>query len=131
MQTYTAPLRDMRFLLHELHDSTSLSHLSGLEEVTPDLLDTILEEAAKFICATLLPLNAPGDAEGCHYENGHDEQRTAVGRCPGSWPRRDRISKRCRLRPGAAATFLPQAGALLCAIKAGKASMMSLEDTAF
>ena len=70
MQTYTAPLRDMRFVLHELHDSTSLSHLPGLAEATPDLLDTILEEAAKLISARLLPLNASGDAEGCRYESG-------------------------------------------------------------
>lgn len=70
MLTYTAPLRDMRFVLHELHDSASLSHLPGFEEVTPDLMDTILEEAARFISATLLPLNASGDAEGCHYEHG-------------------------------------------------------------
>ncbi len=70
MQTYTAPLRDMRFLLHELHDSAALRTLPGLEEMTPDLLDTILEEAAKFIAEVLLPLNAAGDAEGCHFENG-------------------------------------------------------------
>jgi alkylation response protein AidB-like acyl-CoA dehydrogenase len=70
MQTYTAPLRDMRFVLHELHDSTSLSHLPGLADATPDLLDTILEEAAKLISARLLPLNASGDAEGCRYEDG-------------------------------------------------------------
>jgi alkylation response protein AidB-like acyl-CoA dehydrogenase len=70
MQTYTAPLRDMRFVLHELHGSASLTHLPGLEEITPDLLNTILEEAAKFISSVLLPLNASGDAEGCHYENG-------------------------------------------------------------
>jgi hypothetical protein len=70
MQNYTAPLRDMRFVLHELHDSSSLKHLPGLEEITPDLLDTILEEAAKFMTAVLLPLNASGDAEGCHLDNG-------------------------------------------------------------
>jgi alkylation response protein AidB-like acyl-CoA dehydrogenase len=70
MHTYTAPLRDMRFVLHELHDSTSLTHLAGLEEITPDLLDSVLEEAAKFVYAVLLPLNASGDAEGCHYEKG-------------------------------------------------------------
>jgi alkylation response protein AidB-like acyl-CoA dehydrogenase len=70
MQTYTAPLRDMRFVLHELHDSTALADLPGLEEVTPELLDSVLEEAAKFIGAVLLPINASGDAEGCHYENG-------------------------------------------------------------
>ena len=68
MQTYTAPLRDMRFVLHELHDSASLKSLPGLGDATPDLLDSILEEAAKFITATLLPLNASGDAEGCRHE---------------------------------------------------------------
>ncbi len=70
MQNYTAPLRDMRFVLHELHDSSSLNHLPGLEEMTPDLLDTILEEAAKIMTAVLLPLNASGDAQGCRLENG-------------------------------------------------------------
>jgi len=70
MQTYTPPLRDMRFVIHELHDSSALAQLPGLEEMTPDLLNTILEEAGKFISATLLPLNASGDAEGCRYENG-------------------------------------------------------------
>jgi alkylation response protein AidB-like acyl-CoA dehydrogenase len=68
MQTYKPPLRDMRFVLHELHDSTSLTKLPGLEEMTPDVLDSVIEEAGKFISATLLPLNASGDAEGCHYE---------------------------------------------------------------
>ena len=70
MQTYTAPLRDMRFVMHELHDSSTLAELPGLEEVTPELLDTVLEEAAKFITAVLLPLNASGDAEGCRYQDG-------------------------------------------------------------
>jgi alkylation response protein AidB-like acyl-CoA dehydrogenase len=70
MQNYNAPLRDMRFVLHELHDSSSLNHLPGLEEITPDLLDTILEEAAKFMTAVLLPLNASGDAQGCRLDNG-------------------------------------------------------------
>jgi alkylation response protein AidB-like acyl-CoA dehydrogenase len=70
MQTYTPPLRDMRFVIHELHDSTALARLPGLEDMTPDLLNTVLDEAGKFISGTLLPLNASGDAEGCHYEDG-------------------------------------------------------------
>ena len=70
MQTYTAPLRDMRFVMHELHDSAGLSKLPGLEDMTPELYDTVLEEAAKFLTGTLLPLNASGDAEGCRYEEG-------------------------------------------------------------
>jgi alkylation response protein AidB-like acyl-CoA dehydrogenase len=70
MQTYTAPLRDMRFVLHELHDTSALRALPGLEDMTPDLLDTVLDEAGKFLSAVLLPLNAGGDAEGCQYEGG-------------------------------------------------------------
>ncbi len=65
MQTYTAPLRDMRFVLHELHGGTQDN-----AEFTPELLDTILEEAGKFCSEVLLPLNASGDIEGCHFENG-------------------------------------------------------------
>jgi alkylation response protein AidB-like acyl-CoA dehydrogenase len=57
----------MRFVLHELHDSGALTQLPGLEEMTPDLLNTVLEEAGKFIGSVLLPLNASGDAEGCRY----------------------------------------------------------------
>src|SRR5882757_876209 len=67
MHTYTAPLRDMRFVLHELHDSAALTQPT---QITAELADSILEEAAKVIRSVLLPLNASGDAEGCHYENG-------------------------------------------------------------
>jgi alkylation response protein AidB-like acyl-CoA dehydrogenase len=70
MQTYTAPLRDMRFVLHELNDSAALRTLPGLEDMTPDLLDSILDEAGRFLTSVLLPLNAAGDAEGCRYADG-------------------------------------------------------------
>ncbi len=70
MQTYKAPLRDMRFVLHELHDSASLARLRGMEDVSPELMDSILEEAGKFAESVLLPINAPGDEVGCRLENG-------------------------------------------------------------
>ena len=70
MQVYQAPIRDMQFVIHELHDSTALTKLRGLEEVTPELIDSILEEAGKFVEHVLLPINASGDEEGCTYENG-------------------------------------------------------------
>ncbi|HEY0425886.1 MAG TPA: acyl-CoA dehydrogenase family protein, partial [Rhodopila sp.] len=70
MQTYKAPLRDMRFVLHELHDSAALTRLKGLEDVSPELMDSILEEAAKLAEEVLLPTNAPGDELGCVLENG-------------------------------------------------------------
>jgi alkylation response protein AidB-like acyl-CoA dehydrogenase len=70
MQVYTPPLRDMRFVLHELHGSEELSKLKGLEELSPDLIDAVLEEAGKFVTEVLAPLNQSGDLEGCTYENG-------------------------------------------------------------
>jgi alkylation response protein AidB-like acyl-CoA dehydrogenase len=70
MQTYTAPLRDMRFVLHELHGGDGVAALPGLEEMTPELVNTVLDEAGKFLGTVLLPLNASGDAEGCHYADG-------------------------------------------------------------
>jgi len=70
MQTYKAPLRDMRFVLHELHDSAALTKLRGLEDVSAELMDSILEEAAKVAEEVLLPTNAGGDETGCVLENG-------------------------------------------------------------
>ncbi len=70
MQTYKAPIRDMRFVLHELHDSAALTRLDGFQDVSPDLMDSILEEAAKLAEEVLLPTNAPGDEVGCVLENG-------------------------------------------------------------
>jgi alkylation response protein AidB-like acyl-CoA dehydrogenase len=60
----------MRFVLHELHNSAA--HLADINqtEITSDLIDNILEEAGKFATDILLPINASGDEEGCHYENG-------------------------------------------------------------
>ena len=70
MQIYKAPLRDMRFVLHEMLDAEQLSKLPGFEEATSDTIDAIIEESAKFCEDKLLPLNRIGDEEGCTYENG-------------------------------------------------------------
>ena len=69
MQIYKAPVRDMRFVLGEMNDIADFADL-GFEDVNEELIETILEEAAKLCEEVLLPLNATGDAEGCHYENG-------------------------------------------------------------
>ncbi len=70
MQVYEAPLRDMKFVLHELHNDDGFGNLEALAEFTPDLTDAILEEAAKVAQEVLLPLNRGGDVEGCILENG-------------------------------------------------------------
>ena len=51
MTSYSAPLRDMRFVYNELFESSDITALPGYEDATPDLVDAVLEEAAK-ICQT-------------------------------------------------------------------------------
>jgi hypothetical protein len=70
MPTYKAPVRDFQFLLHELLELDKYKDLEGFEETTPDLVNAILEEAAKFSEEVLQPLNQVGDEEGCTLENG-------------------------------------------------------------
>ena len=70
MASYTAPLRDMRFVYHELHSLDALAELPGYEEATPDIIDAVLEEAGRFCSEVLAPLNRTGDEEGCLLEDG-------------------------------------------------------------
>ena len=71
MVTYRAPLDDLRFVLHQLHDyGGRVADLPGCEEASAELVDAVLEEAARFCENELLPLNQPGDAAGCSFENG-------------------------------------------------------------
>ena len=70
MQVYNAPLRDMRFVMHELHNSAAHVAEINQPDVSAELMDSILEEAGKFAKDILLPINASGDEEGCRLENG-------------------------------------------------------------
>ncbi|MEH6649739.1 MAG: acyl-CoA dehydrogenase C-terminal domain-containing protein [Motiliproteus sp.] len=66
MPEYNAPLRDIRFAMNELLDfEQHYVALPGAEEATPDLVDAILEEGAKFSSQVLSPLNQIGDRQGC------------------------------------------------------------------
>ena len=69
MSHYHAPLRDMRFVLHELLGLAELSTLPAFSECTPDLADAILDEAAKFASGVLDPLNPIGDREGSRFSS--------------------------------------------------------------
>ena len=78
MATYQAPLRDMRFVLHELLGAErEFAALPGFEETTRDLIDPVLEEAAKLCENVMFPLLRVGDQEGCIFEDG--EVRTPTG----------------------------------------------------
>jgi alkylation response protein AidB-like acyl-CoA dehydrogenase len=67
---YTAPLDDMRFVLRRLIDLEDIARLPGCEHATPDLVDQVLEEAARLATNELAPLNASGDRAGSRLENG-------------------------------------------------------------
>lgn len=69
MSTYAAPIRDMKFVVNELVGLDQIAALPGCEEVTPDLVDAVLEEAGKFAAGVLDPLNHPGDKVGARLEN--------------------------------------------------------------
>ncbi|MEH6459012.1 acyl-CoA dehydrogenase C-terminal domain-containing protein [Chitinimonas sp. JJ19] len=71
MATYRAPLRDMQFVLHELLNvESTLTALPGYQDANRDLIDSVLEEAAKFAQEVLFPLNRSGDEEGCTLVDG-------------------------------------------------------------
>ncbi|MFO1495371.1 MAG: acyl-CoA dehydrogenase C-terminal domain-containing protein [Lysobacterales bacterium] len=66
---YTAPQTDMRFVLFDVLDAPSIyQQLPGGENASRDIVEAILEEGAKFCEQVLVPTNAIGDAEGCHYD---------------------------------------------------------------
>jgi len=70
MTTYRAPLRDMRFVLHELPGYASLRGLPDRAGFSADVADSILDGAAKFTSEVLRPINRGGDEEGCTLEGG-------------------------------------------------------------
>ncbi|MEO1038821.1 MAG: acyl-CoA dehydrogenase C-terminal domain-containing protein [Pseudomonadota bacterium] len=70
MPTYTAPLRDHRFVLNDLLNVHQHGNLPGFADATPDIVDAILEEGAKLCENVLHPLNKVGDEEGCTLKDG-------------------------------------------------------------
>ena len=69
MPRYTAPAKDMQFILQEVL-SASTSDVPGYDEMDADTTAAIIEEAGKLASEVLQPLNAIGDTVGCTLENG-------------------------------------------------------------
>ncbi|GLX80086.1 acyl-CoA dehydrogenase [Thalassotalea insulae] len=71
MLTYKAPIADIKFLFEDVLDYYKhYEKYPEFEEATPDLVDAIIQECAKFSENELLPLNQSGDKEGCQFDNG-------------------------------------------------------------
>ena len=77
MTLYAAPTRDMKFVVKELLQLSSVNTLPGFEDATDDLFDAILDESARFSQQELAPLNRSGDLEGARLVGG--EVHTAAG----------------------------------------------------
>ncbi|MDD7911128.1 acyl-CoA dehydrogenase C-terminal domain-containing protein [Pseudovibrio exalbescens] len=71
MPSYSAPVEDTLFLLNDVLGYQNYSHLPRFSEATPDVVEAILKEGAKFCEERMQPLNQSGDQEGCRrHEDG-------------------------------------------------------------
>jgi alkylation response protein AidB-like acyl-CoA dehydrogenase len=71
MLTYKAPIADIKFLFEDVFGYYNhYEKFPEFEEATPDLVDAIFQECAKFCENELLPMNQSADKEGCNFDNG-------------------------------------------------------------
>jgi len=69
MPSYTAPVKDMQFLLHDVL-TVAESDIPGYADLDAGFTSAVLEEAGRLAGGILAPLNPVGDREGCVLENG-------------------------------------------------------------
>ncbi|WP_298261112.1 acyl-CoA dehydrogenase C-terminal domain-containing protein [uncultured Litoreibacter sp.] len=69
MPSYTAPVKDMQFVLHDVL-KVSAQTVPGYDELEANFTSAVLDEAGKIASEVLQPLNVVGDKEGCKLENG-------------------------------------------------------------
>ena len=80
MPSYTPPLRDMQFVLHEVfHVADAFQAMPAHADTDADTINAVLEEAGKFAAEVAFPLNRSGDTEGCHYDNATHSVTTPKG----------------------------------------------------
>ncbi|WIO73074.1 acyl-CoA dehydrogenase [Porticoccaceae bacterium LTM1] len=70
MTDYRAPLGDMQFLFDQVLGLEQIAKLPGYEEVSPDLVNAIMEEGARFFSEVVAPTNQIGDREGTSVVDG-------------------------------------------------------------
>ncbi len=68
--TYRAPLKDMLFVMNDLAGLAAVNGLPGCEDATPETVEAVLEENAKFCSEVVAPLNWPGDQQPSTWRDG-------------------------------------------------------------
>lgn len=71
MATYSAPIREINFVLNDVLDVGRLAkEIPAFADATPDVILGLAEEAAKLIEGQIAPLNHTGDQVGCKVKDG-------------------------------------------------------------
>ncbi|MBZ4022749.1 acyl-CoA dehydrogenase [Rhodobacter sp. TJ_12] len=68
MTSYTANVRDMQFVLHDVLNVAG-QEVPGYADLEREFTEAVLDAAGKVSSEVLAPLNAVGDHEGCTLEN--------------------------------------------------------------
>jgi butyryl-CoA dehydrogenase len=68
--SYTAPLKDMLFVMNSLAALETISVMPGCEDATPETAEAVLEENAKFCANVIAPLNHSSDKEPSTWQDG-------------------------------------------------------------
>lgn len=79
MSSYNAPLADMRFVLFDVLGAQAQFQRMGFTDATRDVLDAVLDEAARFTETVLAPLNGVGDRDGCKLDQATGKVTTPPG----------------------------------------------------
>ena len=70
MPSYKVPMKDVLFLFNDVFDmQTQFKHVVGGDQATPDMIEAIFAEGAKFSENELAPLYQSGD-DGCVWADG-------------------------------------------------------------
>jgi hypothetical protein len=69
MHSYTAPLKEMRFVMKDLSELEDICALPGHDDIDVETVDAVLEEGAKFAAEVLAPLNESGDRHGATMDD--------------------------------------------------------------
>ena len=68
--SYIAPIKDMLFVMNELANLKEINALPGCEDATPETVEAVLEEKARFTSEVIAPLNWAGDQAPSYWKDG-------------------------------------------------------------
>ena len=80
MPSYTPPLRDMQFVMHEmLRVEDDLKQIPQYADIDAETINAVLEEGGKFAAEVTFPLNVSGDMQGCSIDQATHAVQTPNG----------------------------------------------------